>query len=68
MFRDPAGATAAVCKFLELPPHQLEWDTPYLQRPYDRSISPDLREKLLAYFEPYNRELYRWLGQEFDWS
>jgi hypothetical protein len=68
MFRDPAGATAAVCQFLELPPHRLDWDTPYLQRPYNRDIAPDLRARLAAYFEPYNRELYRWLGQEFDWS
>ena len=27
-----------------------------------------LRARLVAYFEPHNRELYRWLGQEFDWA
>jgi hypothetical protein len=27
----------------------------------------DLRSKLVNYFEPYNRELFQWLGQEYDW-
>jgi hypothetical protein len=33
-----------------------------------RGMPTELRSRLTAYFEPYNRELYRWLGREFDWA
>ena len=33
-----------------------------------RALPPELRARLSSYFEPYNRELYRWMGKEFDWS
>jgi hypothetical protein len=31
-------------------------------------MAPELRRRLVTYFEPHNRELYDWLGQEFDWA
>jgi sulfotransferase family protein len=67
LFRDPVAATTAVHDFLGLRPHRLEQDRPFLQGGYDRTMAPELRTRLVAYFEPYNRELYRWLGEEFDW-
>jgi hypothetical protein len=67
LYRDPAAATAAVFEFLGLPPHRLDRYKPFLQGTYEREIPADLRKKLAAYFEPYNRELYQWLGEEFDW-
>ncbi|HJR16062.1 MAG TPA: sulfotransferase domain-containing protein [Gemmatimonadales bacterium] len=68
LFRDPAGTTAAVHGFLGLKPHRLRLEKPFLQTGYDRSIPLELRSKLVAYFEPYNQQLYQWLGQEFDWA
>jgi hypothetical protein len=31
-------------------------------------MAPELRRRLVTYFEPHNRELYDWLGQELDWA
>lgn len=68
LFRDPVAATAAVHDFLGLRPHPLERDKPFVQGGYDRAIHPELRARLVSYFEPYNRELYQWLGEGFDWT
>lgn len=68
LFRDPVAATAAVHDFLDLRPHRLERDKPSPKGGYDRTIQPELRARLVSYFEPHNRELYQWLGKEFDWS
>lgn len=67
LFRDPAGATAAVQEFLGLRRWQSPAYKPFLRGDYS-GMSPDVRRRLVAYFEPYNRELYDWLGREFDWS
>jgi hypothetical protein len=68
LFRDPAAASAAVYQFLGLRPHRLEHYEPFYQGVYDRRIPGDVRQRLAAHFEPHNRELYSWLGQEFDWA
>lgn len=68
LFRDPAAASAAVYQFLGLRPHRLEQYKPFYQLAYDRRIPEELRDRLAEYFEPHNRELYRWLGQEYDWK
>lgn len=68
MFREPAAVTAEVHQFLGLRPHLLKRYTEFYRGNHGRGIPPDLRSKLVDYFEPYNRELYRWLGEEFDWT
>jgi hypothetical protein len=68
LFREPAAASAAVHSFLGLRHHRLEGYHPFFQGNYERAMSKELRTRLVTYFEPYNRELYRWLGQEFDWT
>jgi hypothetical protein len=69
LFRDPRAATAAVHRFLGLRDHRLEhYDSSYQKGNYERQIAPELKAKLDAFFEPHNRELFRWLGQEFDWE
>jgi hypothetical protein len=68
LFRDPAAATSAVQEFLGLRLHRAHTYEPVLQGKYERNMPPELRRRLLAYFEPYNRELYEWLGQEFEWG
>lgn len=67
LFREPLAAIARVHHFLGLRPHPLDLDRPLRQGNYDRTMSPELRARLATYFEPYNRELYQWLGEEFDW-
>jgi len=68
LFRNPAGATAAVHDFLGLAPHQLQRYKPFYEGKYDRDMPVELRNKLSAYFEPHNNELFAWLGKEFDWK
>ncbi len=68
LFRDPAGVSAAAYQFLGLRPYRLERYKTFLPGQYDREIPAELRGRLASYFEPYNRELYRWLGEEYDWA
>lgn len=68
LFRDPVAVTAAVHGFLGLRPHRLERYEPFLHGSYDRAMPAELRTRLATGFEPHNRELFRWLGEEFDWT
>ena len=68
LFRDPAATIGAVQEFLGLRPHRGETYEPFLQGKYDREIPSELRLRLVTHFEPYNRALYQWLGEEFDWT
>ncbi len=68
MFRDPAGTMERVHAFLGLRPHRSGSYKAFYQGSYDREIPAELRRRLAEYFEPHNRELYRWLGEEFDWA
>jgi hypothetical protein len=68
LFRDPLATTAAVHAFLGLRPHRLEGYKPFQHGSYDRGLPGELRARLVTYFEPHNRELFRWLGEEFDWA
>jgi hypothetical protein len=68
LFRDPAAASALVYKFLGLRPHRLHRYKAFLEGNYERTMPADIRARLAAYFEPHNRELFRFLGQEFDWA
>lgn len=67
LFRDPPAATAEVYRFLGLRPYRLRKYETYLSGNYERAMPLELRAKLAKYFEPYNRELFAWLGEEFDW-
>jgi LPS sulfotransferase NodH len=68
LFADPVAATAAVHEFLGVRPHRLEHYRPFLHGAYDRAMPADVRTRLVSYFEPLNRELFDWLGEEFDWT
>lgn len=68
LFREPVAATAAVHEFLELRPHRLERYKAFLPGNYEPGMPADVRNRLADYFEPHNRELYAWLGKEFDWT
>ena len=34
---------------------------------YDK-MNPETRKKLIDFFKPYNDELYKFLGINFDWD
>lgn len=69
LFRDPPAAMATVQRFLGLRDYRLErYDDSYQRGSYQRAMAEELRSRLIAYFEPHNRELFQWLGEEFDWS
>jgi hypothetical protein len=70
MFRDPAAAMAAAHRFLGLRPHRLERYKPstFYEAKYERAMPEELRARLAAYFAPHNADLFRWLGEEFDWT
>jgi hypothetical protein len=68
LFREPAATMATVHAFLGLRDHRLDhYDDRFEQGNYRRAVPEDLKTRLTAYFEPHNRELFRWLGEEFDW-
>lgn len=68
LFREPAAVSGEVYDFLGLPSQRLGRYAAYYQGSYERAIPADLRARLADYFEPHNRRLYQWLGQEFDWT
>jgi hypothetical protein len=68
LFRDPRAATAAVYRFLGLRPHELTRYETFLPGSYDRDMPEQLRKRLADYFEPHNRALFQWLGEEYDWA
>jgi hypothetical protein len=66
-FRSPQTVLPQILKFLDLP----EWNVPNfkprntLQYP---AMSSTTRDRLTAYFEPFNRRLYDMLGADFGWN
>jgi hypothetical protein len=69
LFRDPPAAMAVLHRFLGIRDYRLErYDDSYQRGNYQRAMPEELKTRLTAYFEPHNRELFHWLGEEFDWS
>src|SRR5690606_38308146 len=68
LFRDPPSVTGEVYRFLGLRTHRLRSYETFLPGSYDRVMPSELRARLAEYFAPYNRALFDWLGEEFDWS
>jgi hypothetical protein len=65
-FTDPEPVFAGVCGFLGLPPTDRITFDKHNARP--RSPMPDaLRERLDAYFAPYDARLAEWLGEPPSW-
>ena len=69
LFRDPPGAMSMVHRFLGLADHRLKrYDDSFQRGNYQRAMPDGLKARLTTYFEPHNHELFRWLGEEFDWN
>ena len=68
LFRDPAGSMARVHGFLGLRDHRLDrYEDTYQKGKYERAMPDDLTARLTSYFAPHNRDLFQFLGEEFDW-
>lgn len=66
-FTQTAKVFETVLEFLSLP----KWspgEFPVLNKIERTDMSVDTRQRLVEYFKPYNRELYEYLGVEFDWD
>ena len=69
-FEDPAGTLKPVLSFLDLPEWKPKvWDLHYKRNKgdYEGGMDPATRRRLEEYFEPHNRRLYDFLGQDFGW-
>lgn len=68
-FKSPLKICNQVCRFLKIRP--LKKISKVLN--YNKSTCPlrmktSTRKKLKEYFEPYNQELYKYLGRNFGWE
>jgi sulfotransferase family protein len=68
LFEHPHEVTQRVLDFLGLRPFRLPRYGRFYPGAYDRDLPSGLRRTLADYFEPYNQALYRWLGEEYDWT
>ena len=56
-----------VLKFLGLHPFELKKYKKIRKRNYEK-MNPEIRKKLIEYFDPYNKKLYEYLGIDFNWK
>jgi hypothetical protein len=67
LYRAPQATFGRVLEFLELQPFNLKSYQAHNSNTY-RPMSPEVRERLEKYFEPYNHELYELLGEDLGWN
>ncbi len=70
-YADPGASVKSVLAFLNLPEtetkiHKKEYKQ-YNNTTYSK-MDPDLRKRLVEYFEPHNARLYDFLGIDFGWD
>lgn len=56
-----------VFAFLELPAHRIQDVSAKNTRKYE-PMAAETRQKLAAFYAPYNRKLNELLGRDFGWS
>jgi len=69
-FEHPQGSLKLVLDFLDLPSWEPEASKLSDKRnagKYERTMDPAVRRRLEEYFEPHNRRLYEYLGEDFGW-
>jgi hypothetical protein len=66
-FANTASVMSQVHKFLGVPDVEMVKMDRHKSFPYPK-MDQTLRQRLLKYFEPYNQELYDYLGRDFCWS
>jgi hypothetical protein len=66
----PEETLKRVLGFLELPdwePEAGKFHNKLHRGGYEQEMQPDTRRRLEEYFEPHNRRLYTFLGEDFGW-
>jgi hypothetical protein len=69
-FERPVETLKVVLTFLDLPDWQPDASALQQRRhtgAYTQKMDPSTRRRLEAYFEPYNKRLYEYLGVDFGW-
>lgn len=66
-FENPSKFLSTTLKFLNLPDFQLNSYEKY-NISINKNLNKDLREKLIDFYEPYNKRLYNFLGIDFKWN
>ena len=68
LYADPKAIVKQTLDFLGLPSSYLKQEyKPFNDAKYAK-MAPATRERLLAYFKPYNTRLYDYLGRDFGWD
>ncbi|HYK85873.1 MAG TPA: sulfotransferase domain-containing protein [Ktedonobacteraceae bacterium] len=68
LYTDPKAIVKQTLDFLGLPSSYLKQEyKPFNDAKYAK-MAPATRERLLAYFKPYNDRLYDYLGRDFGWD
>lgn len=65
-YRNPQSTLDTVFEYLELP--KIEIGLQYRGRAEYEQMSSYTRDYLQGYFEPYNQELFRMIGKDFEWT
>ncbi len=66
-FEDTSSVFTKVLAFLQLPEWQRESFAKLNAARYN-PLDEDIKNKLYDYFEPYNNQLYKYMGYSFDWE
>ncbi len=56
-----------VLDFLDVPRWEAEAPEKRNKGEYEADMAPATRQRLEEYFEPHNRRLYEYLGQDLGW-
>ncbi|MFB5630910.1 MAG: sulfotransferase [Nitrosopumilaceae archaeon] len=68
-FKNPDSIYKYVLKFLDLPEWHLNEYEIIGPGKYKKSkMNSNTRKKLIEFFNPYNEQLYKFLGKRFDWD
>lgn len=69
-FEAPSRGVDSVCSFLDIPPMAKQAGETYKKVNYVPycPIDPNMRKYLVAFFKPYNQQLYDFLGCDLDWD
>lgn len=67
LFKNTTSTYNVVLKFLGLSHYELPEYKKFKERKYQK-LDTGLRKKLSDYFQPYNEQLYQFLGRDFSWE
>ena len=66
-FKNPQRETAKTLDFLDLPEHEIDVEKKQNIGSYSIKIDPATEKRLRKFYSPYNKQLYKLIGQDFGW-